>query len=210
MRRLAILLGLVVAISIGLTAVVAAHSATTTITFNDALETGAPSSYTELGLTVTMTSAFFTPPNPHMHTNYVDTLDSDGAIMIHGSSGARQAEFDMGGNAFDVVSFDLAGTYSWVPFGTNDFVASNGSTLTVTTPGTVVLPAGWTGITSFTWTISPGTPQAVMDNLVIGVEEGKETICHRTNSKKNPAREISVSHHAVGAHLAHGDTLGSC
>ena len=205
LKRQVLILGLVTAISVSLTAVASAHSTTKTITFDDVLlGPDSISSYTESGLTVTMTNTF----NPHMHTSVANTLDADGAIMIHGGDGADQAAFDMGGAAFGVVSFDLAPTT--VPLGTNVFVASNGSTLTVTAAGTVVLPEGWTGITSFTWTISSGSPQAVMDNMVIGVEQGKETVCHQTNSKKNPTREISVSHHAVDAHLAHGDTLGSC
>src|ERR687894_449184 len=39
---------------------------------------------------------------------------------------------------------------------------------------------------------------------------GKQTICHRTGSTKNPNRTITVSQSAVPAHLSHGDTLGPC
>jgi hypothetical protein len=38
----------------------------------------------------------------------------------------------------------------------------------------------------------------------------KVTICHHTHSKKHPFVQISVSVHAVTAHLRHGDTLGTC
>src|SRR6516165_5544532 len=39
---------------------------------------------------------------------------------------------------------------------------------------------------------------------------GKVTICHHTHSKKHPFVTITVSQHAVKAHLKHGDTLGAC
>jgi hypothetical protein len=38
----------------------------------------------------------------------------------------------------------------------------------------------------------------------------KVTICHRTNSRKNPYRTIRVATSAVRAHLRHGDKRGSC
>jgi hypothetical protein len=44
--------------------------------------------------------------------------------------------------------------------------------------------------------------------------EGKTTICHKTDSKKNPWVLITVSNSALPAHKAHGDTLpgpgGTC
>jgi hypothetical protein len=36
------------------------------------------------------------------------------------------------------------------------------------------------------------------------------TICHLTGSKKHPGHTITVSSHAVQAHLRHGDHLGAC
>ena len=38
----------------------------------------------------------------------------------------------------------------------------------------------------------------------------KVTICHHTHSQKNPFVTITVSVHALPAHLRHGDTVGAC
>ena len=38
----------------------------------------------------------------------------------------------------------------------------------------------------------------------------KVTICHHTGSKKHAFHPISVDEHALRAHTAHGDTVGSC
>ena len=38
----------------------------------------------------------------------------------------------------------------------------------------------------------------------------KVTMCHQTHSKKHPYHQITVSSHAVNAHLKHGDTVGTC
>lgn len=38
----------------------------------------------------------------------------------------------------------------------------------------------------------------------------KVTICHHTHSRKNPFVTITVSVHALPAHLGHGDTIGAC
>lgn len=48
------------------------------------------------------------------------------------------------------------------------------------------------------------------DGVVIaaGNKNVKVTICHRTGN--GGSHEITVDSHAVPAHLAHGDALGSC
>lgn len=38
----------------------------------------------------------------------------------------------------------------------------------------------------------------------------KVTICHHTHSQKNPFVTITVSAHALPAHMKHGDTIGPC
>ena len=38
----------------------------------------------------------------------------------------------------------------------------------------------------------------------------KVTICHHTHSQHNPFVTITVSEHALPAHLSHGDTVGAC
>ncbi|MDQ3823746.1 MAG: hypothetical protein M3321_10970 [Actinomycetota bacterium] len=39
---------------------------------------------------------------------------------------------------------------------------------------------------------------------------GRVIVCHRTGSRRNPFRTISVSRNALAAHLRHGDTTGPC
>ena len=48
------------------------------------------------------------------------------------------------------------------------------------------------------------TPQAAQ------YPNSKVTICHHTPSQKNPFVTITVSVHALPAHLGHGDTVGPC
>ncbi len=40
--------------------------------------------------------------------------------------------------------------------------------------------------------------------------QSKVTICHHTHSQTNPFVTITVSVHALPAHLKHGDTVGAC
>ena len=53
---------------------------------------------------------------------------------------------------------------------------------------------------------SPASPSASAKQY----EPKKVTVCHRTGSKKNPFRTITVSQNALKAHLKHGDALGPC
>jgi hypothetical protein len=39
---------------------------------------------------------------------------------------------------------------------------------------------------------------------------GRVIVCHRTGSRRNPFRTISISRNALAAHLRHGDTPGPC
>ena len=39
---------------------------------------------------------------------------------------------------------------------------------------------------------------------------GRVIVCHRTGSRRNPFRTISISRNALPAHLRHGDTPGPC
>ncbi len=52
-----------------------------------------------------------------------------------------------------------------------------------------------------------GTPLASSPSAE---QSGKQTLCHRTGSRRNPWRTVTVGQAAVPAHLRHGDTLGAC
>ncbi len=39
---------------------------------------------------------------------------------------------------------------------------------------------------------------------------GRVVVCHRTGSRRNPWRTITVARRALPAHLRHGDTTGPC
>lgn len=71
-------------------------------------------------------------------------------------------------------------------------------------PGDSEDAGGTTGTAAVTETVSAATTE---DGL-------KVFVCHRTHSKKKPYVTISVSPHALPAHLKHGDVLadetGSC
>jgi hypothetical protein len=68
-----------------------------------------------------------------------------------------------------------------------------------------VIALAFAALASVGAAVSPsGTPAATEQY------GGKVTICHRTNSRKNPYRTIRVARSAVRAHLRHGDKRGSC
>ena len=70
--------------------------------------------------------------------------------------------------------------------------------------GTLAVLA-FAAMTSVGAAVSPASTPAASSQY-----EKKQTICHRTGSKKNPYHTIRVSRRAVPAHLRHGDALGPC
>jgi hypothetical protein len=63
---------------------------------------------------------------------------------------------------------------------------------------------GATGYAAKLVKLSHSSPQAAQ------YPPSKVTICHHTHSQKNPTVTITVSEHAVPAHMRHGDTVGPC
>lgn len=63
---------------------------------------------------------------------------------------------------------------------------------------------GATGYAARLVSFAHTTPQAAQ------YPPSKVTICHHTHSQKNPFVTITVSVHALPAHLKHGDTVGPC
>jgi hypothetical protein len=59
-------------------------------------------------------------------------------------------------------------------------------------------------------TATVATTQTTTTGESAGGKGRKVALCHRTHSKKHPMVTITVSQHAVKAHLRHHDTLGAC
>lgn len=61
-------------------------------------------------------------------------------------------------------------------------------------------------------TTSTGTQTSTSTSTAVTTTAttGKVLVCHRTHSKKKPFHTISVSVHALQAHLNHGDSEGAC
>jgi hypothetical protein len=70
------------------------------------------------------------------------------------------------------------------------------------------IASGANPLHALTWTTST-TPRWTT-GTVGGGGGRRVTICHRTHSRKHPGVTITVSWHALKAHLRHGDTLGAC
>lgn len=139
-----------------------------TITFGTG--SSQPPSYTESGLTVSAAAI----SGGHLHVEDRN-LDGDTDLMCHSGAGgvSNNYTFDMGGAPFIVISLDFSGEAitpggGIFPLGTNTFTSSTGATQNPTAPGTIIFPAaGWTGITSFSWST---TASAVIDNLVVVID----------------------------------------
>lgn len=133
-----------------------AAAQTITITFDAG--TGFPVVYSESGMTVR--SLF--PSGAHLH------LLEGPFLLNHGGCCSEPYEFDFGGEPFTPLSFEIFGAFG--AFGTHIFTSSQGASFAVTSPGTVNFPAaGWTGITSFRWSVPSTFDSAAMDNLVLSL-----------------------------------------
>jgi len=114
-------------------------------------------SYTENGITV-VSLAF----DGHIHLG-----DNDGNtspdLMLHAAGNSSPYRFTYSGGAFTPAKFAFV-----FQGGTHTFTSSSGAMVSPSATGTVTFPAaGWTGITSFTWT-DDGTDtslRGIMDNL---------------------------------------------
>lgn len=74
---------------------------------------------------------------------------SDRLGAVHTGNGGDSVDVDSFGAAFDLLSVEIV-LFDPPSSGVWEVVASNGSTLTLTSVGTVTFDAAWSGITSFT------------------------------------------------------------
>jgi hypothetical protein len=96
-------------------------------------------------------------------------------------------------------------TYSWSVSGN---LTINGTSTANVVNVTNVLPSASTGTLKLVITDNKGCTQTITKTIDIvdvrsGIKNDKVSICHDGNG-------ISVDGHAVSAHLAHGDYLGTC
>lgn len=57
---------------------------------------------------------------------------------------------------------------------------------------------------------SVGAPSSEKRGFRDRGQSGRVTVCHCSGKKKDKCRSITIGAPAVGAHLAHGDTIGPC
>lgn len=130
-------------------------AAAQTITILFDAGTGSPVSYSESGMTVRS----LYPSGPHLH------LFQGPNLLNHGGCCSEPYEFDFGGEPFTPISFEIFNV-----LGTHVFTSSEGASFAVTNPGTITFPSeGWTGITSFQWSVATASGLAIMDNLVLSL-----------------------------------------
>lgn len=138
-----------------------------TVTFDAGA--GTPQCYTEAGMTVCAFEVFAPDVQlPGMLALGDNDGDTSPDLMNHdiGGSGPLTYTFSMGGAPFAVTGFNFT-HFS----GTHTFTSTKGSFNLYDSElvaSDTLDPAEWSGITSFTWTVSGGTdPGGVMDTLDI-------------------------------------------
>ena len=141
-----------------------------TITFDTGATTGALSevvtgSYSEDGLTMTHVDSGYQPRNSHWDRfrGYHGATVLDNSAGIHMGNNGEEVLFTSAGGYFDLLSIDIEeifqGTGPSTSSITGVFTSSLGAVLNTSAEGTVSFAglAGWTGITSFTFSMPFGT-----------------------------------------------------
>jgi hypothetical protein len=85
-------------------------------------------------------------------------------------------------------------------------------TIAATVAGTVLMAFAGVGLSQVVASTpqDSGTPGSTDQSGVTTTDNGKMIVCHKTHSKKHPAKTIRVAPSAWPAHQAHGDHQGAC